>query len=174
MSKYDLGDYEQVADRLERFLAAYPDGRIRVDLPQLLTMPDGEVRIMVAASVYRTPDDPLPCRDFSGEPYPGRTPYTKGSEIENASTSAIGRALRLALGGRHHATANEVAARRADPRDWLTQITEAQHLGQLRALWSDIDRAGQLQDTVEGETLAQLLKHRSTTLELPAVDTADE
>ena len=97
---FDMGDYEDVATRLERFHQHYPDGRITVAKPELLHMPDDTWRILVAATVWRTTDDPCPVTDWSAEPYPGRSPYTRGSEVENGSTSAIGRALRLALPGR--------------------------------------------------------------------------
>ena len=50
-------------------------------------------RVIVEASIYRTADDIRPCVDSSYLNIPGSTPYTKGSELENASTSAVGRAL---------------------------------------------------------------------------------
>ncbi|HEY7821467.1 MAG TPA: hypothetical protein VIG24_01465, partial [Acidimicrobiia bacterium] len=45
------------------------------------------------ACAYRTPDDPAPGVGLAWEPVPGRTPYTRGSELMVAETSAWGRAL---------------------------------------------------------------------------------
>ena len=63
---------------------------------------------------YRTPDDARPGIGTSSLTIPGKTPYTRDSEIENCETSAWGRAL-AALGfevKRSVATADEVAAKR--------------------------------------------------------------
>ncbi len=87
---YDLGDYEQVADRIQRFHDLHPDGRIVVGRPELIQAGD-QLRVLVCAMVYRDPDSE-PCIDWAAEPYPGTTPYVRGAEYENASTSAIGRA----------------------------------------------------------------------------------
>ena len=160
---YDLGDYEDVASRLERFHQHYPDGRIVVARPELLHMPDDTWRILVAATVHRTTDDPCPVTDWSAEPYPGRTPYTRGSEVENASTSAMGRALRLALPGRHTASRSEIAARH-DP-DALTaeQVRNlaggCSTIGELRHLWAEATTAGVLDDDLRAdlEIVAQQL-----------------
>lgn len=109
---YDLGDYEQVADRIQRFHQLHPAGRIVVGRPELIQAGD-QLRVLVSAMVYRDPDSE-PCIDWAAEPFPGTTPYTRGSEWENASTSAVGRALRLVLPGRHTATSSEIVARHHD------------------------------------------------------------
>jgi hypothetical protein len=49
--------------------------------------------IVYVAAAYRTPDDPRPGIGVAWEPFPGRTPYTLGSELMNAETSAWGRAI---------------------------------------------------------------------------------
>ena len=54
-------------------------------------------RVTVKAYAYRTPEDARPGIGHSSLEIPGRTPYTKGSEIENCETSAWGRAI-AALG----------------------------------------------------------------------------
>ena len=45
------------------------------------------------ALAYRAPDDPMPGIGTAWEPFPGRTPYTRDSELMNAETSAWGRAI---------------------------------------------------------------------------------
>lgn len=49
--------------------------------------------VIVKAYAYRTPDDPLPGVGHSWMLMPGTTPYTFASELENAETSAWGRAI---------------------------------------------------------------------------------
>jgi hypothetical protein len=48
--------------------------------------------VVFTAALYRFPEDPLPAVGIAWEEIPGRTPYTKGSELMNAETSAWGRA----------------------------------------------------------------------------------
>jgi hypothetical protein len=72
---------------------------------------DGAKFIMGRAYAYRTPDDPRPGIGTAWEPVPGRTPYTRGSEVQNLETSSWGRAT-AALGIATKAgiaTAQEVA-----------------------------------------------------------------
>jgi hypothetical protein len=85
---FDLSDYVEVKDRLVKFHKDYHDGRIQTKIIEF-----SDTRVIVEASIYRTPDDIRPCIDSSYLNIPGSTPYTKGSELENASTSAVGRAL---------------------------------------------------------------------------------
>lgn len=95
--EFDLGDYVQVKDRLAKFYELYGNGRLVTAEVVMLTAPDNKQRVMVKALAYRNPDDPLPGVGHSWLELPGSTPYTKGSEVENAETSAWGRAI-AALG----------------------------------------------------------------------------
>lgn len=115
MAGFDLGDYVTVPQREAAFYSTYPDGRIVSSRPEIRTVGD-RTFIEVTTSVYRTPDDPLPCVASAWEPFPGRTPYTKDSEMMNAETSAIGRALAAAgiAVNRSLASAEEVRNRQAD------------------------------------------------------------
>ena len=93
---FDLGDYIQVPERLARFYELYPDGRVSSSAPVVVMIESGNVQqtyIQVTTTVYRTPDDPAPCQASAWELFPGKTPYTKESEMMNAETSAVGRAL---------------------------------------------------------------------------------
>ena len=95
MSKYDdrLKDYVDVKERIRLFYEAHPDGRlVTTDVlpPPSPTTSRGSGSRPLA---YRTADDPLPSTGWSWLGLPGSTPYTKGSEIENAETSAWGRAI---------------------------------------------------------------------------------
>lgn len=101
---FDMSEYVTVAERIEQFKAKYPDGSLQCEW-QLMMMPvayqakDGtwqntERAVIVAkAYAYRNPEDPRPGIGHAQELYPGKTPYTKDSEIQNAETSAWGRAI---------------------------------------------------------------------------------
>lgn len=109
--KFELGDYVEVKDRIARFYELFAGGRLVTDEVTMHTAPDGTQRVMVKALAYRTKDDPLPGVGHSWLQIPGKTPYTNGSEIENAETSAWGRAIG-SLGiliDPGIATANEIA-----------------------------------------------------------------
>lgn len=112
---FDLGDYVDVSERIQKFYAANPDGRIEAD-PAVVQQLAERLFIGVVARVYRSPDDTQPCQGQAWEPFPGKTPYTRDSEAMNAETSAVGRAL--ALAGievrRSIATRGEVQNRRAE------------------------------------------------------------
>lgn len=88
--------YIDVATRLAEFYAKYPEGSLQTDSPVWEDV-DGQRFLSVTAYAYRTPDDPRPGMGRAWEVVPGRTPYTRGSELMNAETSAWGRAL-AALG----------------------------------------------------------------------------
>lgn len=97
----DLGGYVTVDERLREFFKQFPEGRMRPVNPDrpftIERIPDAEGRehtyIVYAAAAYRTPDDPNPAIGIAYEQFPGRTPYTRTSELMNAETSAWGRAL---------------------------------------------------------------------------------
>jgi hypothetical protein len=91
--EFDLGDYIEVKDRIARFYELYAGGRLVTEEVRASTEPDGKPRIWVKAAAYRTADDPRPGIGWSWLELPGTTPYTKGSELENAETSAWGRAI---------------------------------------------------------------------------------
>ena len=123
---FQLDDYVTVAERIEQFREKYPDGSLQCEW-QLLLVPtavkgeDGSWQtldrpiIVAKAFAYRSPDDPRPGVGHAQEPIPGKTPYTKDSEIQNAETSAWGRALIAVLAAdtkRGVASRDEVQARR--------------------------------------------------------------
>ena len=104
--------YQEVAERIHAFYAKHPTGSIRTEHVEFVQVA-GSDYVLVKAAVYRSPDDVHPGTGTAMEPIPGKTPFTKGSEVENGETSAWGRALAsLGLGGRKIATADEVQAKR--------------------------------------------------------------
>jgi hypothetical protein len=117
---FDLGDYKEVSERIVDLFEKHPDASLRPANPdepfKVVTIGD-KVFIAYAAACYRTPDDPHPAIGVAWEPFPGKTSYTKDSELQNAETSAWGRAIiaagaSTAKGG--VASATEVRNRQAD------------------------------------------------------------
>lgn len=122
-------DYVDVAERITEFRAKHPEGTLLpADLakPFSLMQVEGWTKngdrveqtfVVVVAAAYRTPDDPRPGIGMAWEIFPGRTPYTLGSELMNAETSAWGRAI-IAVGAadakRGIASAEEVRNRQAE------------------------------------------------------------
>lgn len=107
MAKEFAGDYVDVATRIAEAKAIWPELTLQA---QIIDMTDD--RVVMKAMAYRTPDDPRPGIGHAWEVIPGRTPYTRGSELMVCETSAWGRAL-AALGVATKngiATAEEVAA----------------------------------------------------------------
>jgi hypothetical protein len=112
---YSLDGYIEVPDRIRAFKEQYPDGSLQGDWE--LKEIGGDTFVVYVARAYRTADDERPAVGMAWEPYPGKTPYTKDSELMNAETSAWGRAI-VALGflaqGEKVASANEVRARQSN------------------------------------------------------------
>jgi hypothetical protein len=112
---FDLSNYVDVAERIEKFREKHPDGSLQTELVEL---PEAFASSFIAVKAYafRSPDDPRPGVDYAWELVPGKTPYTKDSELMNACTSAVGRAIVAALAAdtkRGIASKEEVAPRNA-------------------------------------------------------------
>lgn len=103
--------YVDVATRIAEFYDRYPDGSLQMDPPKMETI-DGQLYLVGRAYAYRTPSDERPGIGHAWELCPGRTPYTKGSELMVLETSCWGRALAaLGIATRSGvATADEVHA----------------------------------------------------------------
>lgn len=92
--------YNEVAARIVEAREKYPEGSFQpVDPahPYRIETVGDKTFVVYTAAFYRTPDDPRPGIGVAWEPFPGTTPYTRNSELQNAETSAWGRALIAAL-----------------------------------------------------------------------------
>lgn len=133
-SERSLDDYVDVAQRIADFREQYPHGSLQPADPaspwELATVqgitkqgePFAATMVVYVAAAYRTPDDPRPGIGCAWEVFPGRTPYTLGSELMNAETSAWGRAIIAVLASDSKAgvaSRQEVKARRAERDDGL-------------------------------------------------------
>lgn len=113
----NLDDYNDVAARIAEFRDKHSEGSLQplnIEKPFEVVDVDGQKFVVYAAAAYRSPDDLCPGVGVAWEPFPGRTPYTKDSELQNAETAAWGRAIVAALAAdtkKGIASAEEVANR---------------------------------------------------------------
>jgi hypothetical protein len=92
---FDLAAYETVAERLQRALIDHPDLRIITEIIDIPRDPQTNrpLQYVVRASLFY--GDVLKAVDYAEE-IVGSSHINKTSALENASTSAVGRALSLA------------------------------------------------------------------------------
>jgi hypothetical protein len=118
-----MRDYVPVNERIGAFLAKHPEGSLQSELVEL-----SDTRVVMRAYAYRTPTDERPGIGFSSLEIPGRTPYTRGSEVENCETSAWGRAI-AALGFevKRGIASREEVANKADDRPFPGIVETREH-----------------------------------------------
>ena len=150
---FALSDYVEVKDRIRMFYEAHPDGRLVTDRAEYWLEIDPP-RVVVKALAYRTADDPHPGVGWSWLELPGKTSYTRGSELENAETSAWGRAIgALGIGiDRSIASKNEVDAKQDDGKpepEPTVQTVEGGLIG-IASLGKASPVDGQMRDTPQG------------------------
>jgi len=92
MSGFNQDDYIGVDERLEEFFKKHPEGVVQQHSLEFREF-GGKSWIVYTAAAYRTADDPRPGMGTAWEQVPGKTPFTRDSEMQNAETSAWGRAL---------------------------------------------------------------------------------
>lgn len=121
MAGFDMQGYNTVPERIAEFFAKYPDGVLQAQDPSnpfRVETVGNKTFIVYTAAAYRTPDDPKPGIGTAWEPFPGPTQFTRDSELQNAETSAWGRAI-IAVGAasaqKGIATAEDIRNRNAPP-----------------------------------------------------------
>ena len=85
---FNLADYETVESRLEKWWKDYPDGRVQTKLEQAT-----DARYIVSAELFKTEADTKPCATGLASESVTDRGVNSTSALENAETSAIGRAL---------------------------------------------------------------------------------
>lgn len=126
MPRFDLSQYEPVEDRIRRFYADHPEGRIYTKIVHKGTAESGIVmQWAVKATVLA--EDPegvvTVVADGHAEEIVGSTNVNKTSALENCETSAIGRALAnygYAPKGARPSREEMVKASRPAPDDAIT------------------------------------------------------
>jgi hypothetical protein len=110
---YDISDYVDVKTRIELLYKKFENASIQFEFKGVM---DGNPEfIWGIAYVYRHPEDPRPATGTCSELAQGKTAFTRGSELANLETSAIGRAIgALGIGlGKSMATKQEVNSAKA-------------------------------------------------------------
>lgn len=140
---FDLADYQTVQERIEIFWRNYPNGRIVNKIVKL-----DDKGVVVRCSVWRNPAEdkwlPADAVDFAHESITERG-INSTSYIENATTSATGRALSL-LGGelspsKKRASRSEME-KVARLRDWIGEANNIHDIDELRTLHTQAKNAG--------------------------------
>jgi hypothetical protein len=149
MTKFNLEDYETVEERIKKFYAEYPDGRIVTD--NLTTLEDRSVSTWVCKSyVYLTAGDQaagLPRATGLAFEVDGQGMAQKTAALETAETSSIGRALANAgWSGNRRASRTEMekAERGITPapvRNWIAEADALYSVDDLRLLWNEAKAA---------------------------------
>jgi hypothetical protein len=140
MPRFDLSQYETVEERIKKFYAENPDGRIITKLVFDFAN-DGPKRWVMQASVYLTAGDQaakLPKATGFAEETDGTGGANNGSALENAETSAIGRALaNMNMSGNKRASRQEIEkVNRIADTDWIAEANALKDVKQLRALYT--------------------------------------
>ena len=141
---FQMGDYVDVAARITLLRERHPEASLRPlnpERPYEIVQVEGRTFVVYAAACYRTPDDPAPGVGIAWEAFPGPTPYTRDSELQNAETSAWGRAIVAALAADTRggvASAEEVRNRSGEPViDQALLERTRDRLHQVLADWDD-------------------------------------
>jgi len=142
MANFDLSKYETVEQRHARAIEAYPDLR-SVIINRTTPADRAQNMWVVEARVYLDAGDQandLPKATEYAFEIDGQGMANKTSALENAATSALGRALRWALGGSKGPSREEMdkVARGVTPKaldgDWRDVVGRAVDVAELTAL----------------------------------------
>ena len=169
MARFDLSSYETVEERHARALTEYPD--LRVVIVNHTTPQDRAASTwVVEARVYMNGTDQemdLPKATEWAFEVDGSGMANQTSALENACTSALGRALRWAFAGSKGPSAAEMAkvargvtpGKSATPRDWVKESEALTDVDELRLLWREAKTAN------ASETILEKVKSRAERLE---------
>lgn len=166
MPQFNIADYQTVEERIHRFWELHPTGRIVTEVQYQHTSEAGRLdQIVIKASVFRSVEDEQPAAvDFAEETL-GSNPVNRSSFVENASTSAIGRALAtlgLSPKGKRPSREEMQKAQRVGPKPvatekqiaaWTGAISAAGDLEALQLIVEDVT-AYALPDKQRAELLA--------------------
>ena len=150
MARFNLDDYETVESRIKKFYEQNPDGRIVTKWLNEFRINDTSDTYIVKASIYLTAGDQankLPKATGLAVEVTGTGGANNGSALENAETSAIGRALaNMNLSGNKRASREEMEkVQRMQPDntalDFLAKLDELTKAEEIRQLYNDARRA---------------------------------
>lgn len=154
MAQFNLADYETVDSRIKRFYSDHAGGRITTELVSS-DRDAGKTRWVVKASVWRDRFDGEPDgTGFAFEIDGEGGMANKTAALENAETSAIGRALaNIGYSGDKRASREEMSKAANVPAvdpvlrdEWVSALTAARSLAELQEAWEGAGKAGVTSD----------------------------
>ncbi len=149
MATFNLQDYETVEERIKRFYADHPTGRIITDL---IEHDQGKGIWVCKSYVFRNDSDIDPAATGLAFEIDGQGMANKTSALENAETSSIGRALaNMNYSRKKRASLEEVSkVQRAttakpsiasDDATWLKLLDAVETLEQARELYKSAQKS---------------------------------
>jgi hypothetical protein len=123
-------EYQTVALRVQKFREAHPDWELSTEIIEA-----NEKFVIMQARIYNT--DGKCIATGHAEEFRSASQINSTSALENAETSAIGRALAAAgWGGTEFASANEVQNaihQQSNPEKFIKQIEESSNVEELKS-----------------------------------------
>ena len=165
MPKFNLQDYETVEERIKKFYAEYPDGRI---VTEMVHFDDVHPRTWVfKAYAYLTAGDQaagLPKATGFASEIDGTGGANNGSACENSETSSIGRCLsNMSMSGNKRASRSEMEkVNNLADRNWVAEADKITDVTGLRWLYAQAKGAGASAEQLERiQSRAELLNSGS-------------
>jgi hypothetical protein len=145
MARFDISQYSTVAERIDKFWAKYPEGRLHTQLVHF-----SPEQVVIKAEVFLNREDAFPVTSDYAEERIDSSPVNRVSMVENCATSAIGRALADLGGdftGAKRPSAEEMLkvqrhGENSKKRDWVTEAEKLTDVDALRLLWAEASQAG--------------------------------
>ena len=139
---FDLSSYEPVAERITKFWAKYPEGRLHTDIMLI-----NETEVIIKASVYTDRTDAKPAAIDYAQETRNSSHINRNSFVENCSTSAIGRVLNtvgISSKGGNRPSREEMQKVIAEQRNWLEEASTAasnKDLETLRVIYATAEKS---------------------------------
>jgi len=176
MPNFNLDEYELVEDRIRAFYADYPDGRI-VTMEMTPEQDRAKGYWVVRAEIYVDHDDQhARCPKSTGWAFEieGTAGANRFSALENAETSAIGRALAnadYAKGKRPSQTEMAMVkeAQAEAPEQVFRDIEKAKNRAELEKIWAKIQEQG-----FDNQRTIRALQAKASTFDAIVTDKTDE